>query len=119
MLNISWPELENYSYSSSSVESSEQTLFKLNLFKRLRSRLSKDDDPEKVIDIVDKATEETLEEGWDTLVVNKVVMLVEKVLDIVLPFIDLPGPDIIVRPIVKKSILNSVKSAAKRILGMK
>jgi hypothetical protein len=118
MLDIVWPELENVSYSSSSLEVSEKKLFKLGLFKRLRERLNPKEDNINVIDVVTKATEEILKEGWDTLKVDHILLLVEAVLDYVLPYIDLPGPDIIVRPIVKKAILNATKPLAQKILGI-
>jgi hypothetical protein len=117
MLDISWPELERMSFSSSSLEVSEQKLFKLGLFQRLRQRLNKDDDGVKVIDIVTISTEEVLKEGWDTLTVNNILLLIEAVIDFVLPYIDLPGPDLIVRPIVKRSILNTARPLAQRLLG--
>jgi hypothetical protein len=117
MLDISWPELERMSFSSSSLEVSEQKLFKLGLFQRLRQRLNKNDDGVTVIDIVTVATEEVLKEGWDTLKVDNILLLIEAVIDFVLPYIDLPGPDLIVRPIVKRSILNTARPLAQRLLG--
>jgi hypothetical protein len=118
MLDIEWPELERMSFSSSSLEVSEQKMFKMGLFQRLRQRLNKNDDGVTVIDIVTVATEEVLKEGWDTLTVDNILLLVEAVIDFVLPYIDLPGPDLIVRPIVKRSILNTARPLAQRLLGI-
>jgi len=118
MLDISWPELENSSYSSASLESSERKLFKLGLFKRLRERLNPKEDSVDLIDIFTKSIEEVLKDGWETLKVDHILILVEAVLDYILPYIDLPGPDIIVRPIVKKAILNTTKPLAQKLLGI-
>jgi hypothetical protein len=118
MLDISWPELESAAYSSSSLESSEKKLFKLGLFKKLKERLNPKEDNIDFIDIVTNTTEELLKDGWETLKVEHILILVESVLDYILPYIDLPGPDIIVRPIVKKAILNTTKPLAQKLLGI-
>lgn len=108
MLNIEWEELEGGMYATSSVEEGEGRMFKLNLFRRVRERLNQDTDPITVVNQFSDAIEEVRVQGWDTLTYDTIMKLVESVADYILPKIDLPGPDIFVRPLVKLSILNSV-----------
>ena len=117
MLNISWPELESANYNSS-LQESEKRIFQLRLFRRLRENLNLKQKAEDTIDIVLENAKKVLEEGWDTLKTSDVLFLVELVLDFILPKINLPGPDIIVRPLVKKAILSSVKSLSEKLLGI-
>lgn len=116
MLNISWPELENIQYNSS-LKEAEKKIFQLNFFKRLRERLNPKETAEKTIDEALESARIVLEEGWDTLKSSHIITLVEMVLDYVLPYIDLPGPDIVVRPLVKKAILSGVKPLSEKLLG--
>lgn len=117
MLDISWPELENIHYGSS-LEESEKKMFQLSLFRRLREKLNPQEKAEDTIDIVLDNAKKVLQEGWDTLKTSDVLFLVELILDFVLPSINLPGPDFIVRPLVKKAILSSVKSLSEKLLGI-
>lgn len=108
MLNVEWKELEEDFYATSSVEEGEQRMFKINLFKRIRERLDQKTDPITVVNQFSDAIEEIKVQGWDTLTYDTIMKLVESVVDYILPRIDLPGPDVFVRPLVKLSILNSV-----------
>lgn len=121
MLDITWPELESNMYGAGPVVGVEgqKTSFKFDFFSKLRERLNPKETPEDAIDVTVDALKNVLEAGWDLLTVSNVLMLVEVVLDFVLPKIDFPGPDTVIRPLVKRAIMSTAEPLARNYLGLK
>lgn len=113
MLNLDRPVEQ---YAASNPAEAEAQAFKLKFFDRLNDRLNKDDDVEQTLETVFDTVISILKENWGSLTVEHVLTVVEAVLDYVLPYINLPGPDVVTRPIVKNVILKVVRPLAENLL---
>lgn len=117
MLDISWPDVETYT--TKTHLDSEKQYFRFRLFHRLRDNLKPQEDPDDAINKVNEALETVFKDGWHLLTVDHALTILEMVLDHILPKVNFPGPDILVRPFVKRTIMSTAKPLAQQLLGKK
>lgn len=114
MIDVKWKELED----PLTIYTQDKRLdrfFRLRLFRRLREKLNKDDNPLTIINVVTDSTKDIAENT--SIKDEEIINALSTIIDFIFLYIKSPWINFITRPIIKRVILFKVRRILKSTRG--